>query len=1052
MNALELYNQYREISGRIQNGDDPFTVISDAANYYADRYGMEEAVSFLEKLCEMSRKRSTPGVHQKIVAISLNLLADVDPDVTASIAEENERYFTDSDDELAGDFYWAYANVMQVREDYDAAVELYKRCYEIRKELYGEYNWYTLLPKRDVSALSYLFTHNEEDYEFLVTFVNSIENDVYDFSEDYFDTAKVIEGKTLYVLLSNLNQIDDLDEYRYLLTLYGDITEQYEQAGEPLITTRLYKNYLGTFYFTTGDYIRAETAYNEALEAKSDPEVPEILSDAMIRTNLLLIYYAQNDLEMAGPLLGKISKDIDNGELSLKDTYRVLSLEVSLYSQSLVGLSDESKKRLKEYAMDVCRDIIYGNPEMDDCICEVAGYVGSCLNKIVSSGLITKDDLRTCYRAMEIAYNKALPQMNVTQRISLGEFLAILSQSLGEKKSGSYFGDAIRLIEGENLPLTIRLEVLRTAGAYYCSCGYYATGIQYTMQALNEIDSIWKSYIRYLNDDRLLNILSPIQLNFTNCYSTLRRFQDVSAAYESVLRFKALASLAGRERNRLMHQSGVRQDLMAEIRTLQDRLSALENAGTFSDTEAETNSVKAELRSLEAEFAGQFGLIKDVTDVTWEKVRRAIPDNCVVLEFIYCTLTYNQTQFDLLGKDPEAGVDIYIIRKRSGDCRLDKVTVKDGMNLLGDAEEFVEIIQDVSENPEKESRLEELRKSLYDRLVKPVLSYVEGFDRIYIAPDSFIVNLPIEILYGDEQIRLDDGHSVVRIECARDFLYGVDSEDSSSGDLIIGNPAYDVRSQDKDTKDRSESDFHRSVSLGVTSVSQLPFASIEAERISRISGSPSYTGLLAGKNLLLSDRKYRNIHIATHGMFDLSQNTNSMFSSYLLFAGADNWFETGKIDEIYGNGIVTADEVSRLDLHSTELVVLSSCLSGMSDVSISRSFHGMISAFSAAGVHYVITHLWEATDFSTAVLMDEFYRQYLGNKKSPPEALRLAKEYLRTVTIGELRRNNWFEDIRREKMDPAMREIMSQYERLDDRRRPFRSEAYWGGFSCYQCY
>ena len=150
--------------------------------------------------------------------------------------------------------------------------------------------------------------------------------------------------------------------------------------------------------------------------------------------------------------------------------------------------------------------------------------------------------------------------------------------------------------------------------------------------------------------------------------------------------------------------------------------------------------------------------------------------------------------------------------------------------------------------------------------------------------------------------------------------------------------------------------------------------------------------------------------------------------------------------------MLTADEISRLDYKNVELVVLSSCLSGMSDMSLNKGFQGMIGAFSAAGVHYVISHLWEADDFGTAVFMDAFYYQYAVKHVSPPIALNLAKTYMRNVTIGDLRNKHWFDQIRMMDSDEKLLKTILGYEKLDDELRPFKSEAYWGGFTCYQCY
>ena len=234
-------------------------------------------------------------------------------------------------------------------------------------------------------------------------------------------------------------------------------------------------------------------------------------------------------------------------------------------------------------------------------------------------------------------------------------------------------------------------------------------------------------------------------------------------------------------------------------------------------------------------------------------------------------------------------------------------------------------------------------------------------------------------------------------------------------------------------------------------INQLPFSELEVQLVGKHSRSRYYSGMDASKNLILTADGYRNIHIATHGYFDLADMGKTIYSSCLLLSGVKNWLKTGEISEVYGNGIITADEVSRLDLRSVELAVLSSCFNGMSGITGNKGFHGMVGALSAAGVHYVISHLWSADDFGTAVLMDMFYYMYIEKRQTPPEALRLAKNYLRNVTIGHLRKQKWFAYIKEHMPELYSKKMVQVYESYDDQVRPFKNESYWGGFSCYWC-
>ena len=125
---------------------------------------------------------------------------------------------------------------------------------------------------------------------------------------------------------------------------------------------------------------------------------------------------------------------------------------------------------------------------------------------------------------------------------------------------------------------------------------------------------------------------------------------------------------------------------------------------------------------------------------------------------------------------------------------------------------------------------------------------------------------------------------------------------------------------------------------------------------------------------------------------------------------------------------------------------------GMNEVFLSTGFHGMVSAFSAAGVKYVISSLWSVNDLATAVFMDAFYSYYANGAEEPPTALRKAQDYLRDATIEELRMQGWFRSDTYQLLDDESQEFMESLEEKNGRWKPFRKEAFWGGFVCCQCH
>jgi tetratricopeptide (TPR) repeat protein len=97
------------------------------------------------------------------------------------------------------------------------------------------------------------------------------------------------------------------------------------------------------------------------------------------------------------------------------------------------------------------------------------------------------------------------------------------------------------------------------------------------------------------------------------------------------------------------------------------------------------------------------------------------------------------------------------------------------------------------------------------------------------------------------------------------------------------------------------------------------------------------------------------IHIATHAIF---RQDNPMFSSFKL---ADGYF--------------TAFDLFSL-MCPTNLVTLSGCQSGMSEVTGSDDLLGLMRGFLYAGARSLLLSLWNVNDESTAALMVNFYREW----------------------------------------------------------------------------
>lgn len=281
------------------------------------------------------------------------------------------------------------------------------------------------------------------------------------------------------------------------------------------------------------------------------------------------------------------------------------------------------------------------------------------------------------------------------------------------------------------------------------------------------------------------------QRAFLTVYGVLREvIKDDWALYEFVIRNKALASLTGKERNRVIQSGRMDTSLAKKIRAAQDRLAEIEARGVFVDSSADYEAEREKLREMEAEFAEEFPEDTVFTDITAEAVKRKIPCNSVVVEY---SLYFEAEKADSPNEETKAAFDVFVIQKTETDCSIRRVVIPNASDIVERTGKFNMILQKEAQHEADSDDLDEkerLRASLYHDLIEPVEGFMAGFETVWLAPDNVAVNLPFDVLGRSQRDIPGDRHNFVIIECSRDFLFGVDGAANGSGSLIIGNPKY----------------------------------------------------------------------------------------------------------------------------------------------------------------------------------------------------------------------------------------------------------------------
>jgi CHAT domain-containing protein len=105
-----------------------------------------------------------------------------------------------------------------------------------------------------------------------------------------------------------------------------------------------------------------------------------------------------------------------------------------------------------------------------------------------------------------------------------------------------------------------------------------------------------------------------------------------------------------------------------------------------------------------------------------------------------------------------------------------------------------------------------------------------------------------------------------------------------------------------------------------------------------------------------------------------------LLRSGLALAGVNTWLQHGQLPAEAEDGLLTAEDVSGMDLLDTELVVLSACETGLGEVRTGEGIFGLQRAFILAGARTLVMSLWKVDDEATRLLMEEFYRRVLAGQ------------------------------------------------------------------------
>jgi CHAT domain-containing protein/Tfp pilus assembly protein PilF len=482
--------------------------------------------------------------------------------------------------------------------------------------------------------------------------------------------------------------------------------------------------------------------------------------------------------------------------------------------------------------------------------------------------------------------------------------------------------------------------------------------------------------------------------------------RGAAASHQHVLTWKGAVFVQQQQRRAFAHLLGA--DSRAEVRELVEQLQqttrllaalilAPVEPRTASSRRQEAEKLtqqKEELEGRLSRLSRTFHVQHKQAEVGAANLEQMLPADAALVDFLF------YSQYDHSHNDP---------RKRH-QRRLSAWVVRPGRALvrvdLGPAEPIEQAVAAFRQTLKRRSAAGAAGRSLHKVLWQPLAEHLKGATTVLLSPDGVLGTVPFAALPGSKEgsyLIEDVALALVPVpQLLPELLAPVPKEKRLKPSLLV---VGDVNFDSTPTAVASAGD-RSGPRGGLKSWGKLEATSAEADAV-----KGSFSRLFKGAALsdLRKDQarktavrqalvKSRYAHLATHGFFAppelksaLGDNRpedraglfgqegvtgwHPLLLSGLVLAGANKEAKPGDED-----GILTALEVSEMELAGLELAVLSACETGLGKQAGGEGLLGLQRAFAVAGCRSVLASLWKVDDQATQALMAAFYRTWWGKK------------------------------------------------------------------------
>jgi CHAT domain-containing protein/tetratricopeptide (TPR) repeat protein len=781
---------------------------------------------------------------------------------------------------------------------------------------------------------------------------------------------------------------------------------------------------LADLYYEQGNYHEAEPSYRRALDIAEKSFGSEHPYVAICRNNLANLYYEQGNYEE--------SEKNHKQALNIFETalgpdhpyvgYSMNSLGDLYHRQGRYGEAEQCFRR----ALSINEKTLGADhPETAYSLNKLADLYGDQDKHAEAEPLLE--------RALTI-FRKAVGEDHQDVAMGLNNLANLRRDQGGYAEAETLYTQALQVFEKALGPFHPKVALcLESFSLYYRLKGDLRKGLDMAKRAFEIRRKNFRDGSSVMSEKDALNysqFMRNSANNFLSAYFDMNgedRRLDYDAA-DVMFSVKGRASEAVFVRAReiiMLDQLGAMADSLRYARTFLSKLyvEGSEEEDPLRHRE-QLDAASRDKDRLEGELArnsDSFRNLQDVLDINTDKVAdilSLLPVTAMLVEYM---------KYDYLPiHHSDSVISRYMVVTLNG---FGEISVKDlgeasaVDSLIDQYREHVVTVASIERMPSIVERTdyERISKSIHQRIWKPIEDKISGQDLVFIAPDAGMNILSFAGLMDEQGNYLIEGFTIHYLSSGRDLVRLKYEGGAGKGLFVLGDPDYDAPPKARisisegvagDTLPVETYGSTRNVRTacaelrGIT-LNPLPGTKSEVQRI-RDGWDAAAEPATVCLGVVACEEKFKKeapgnrvIHLATHGYFleDECQpapsqrgagaeagyvGENPLLLSGLFLAGA-NLHGQGADEVGAEDGILTAEEVTAMNLGGTELVVLSACETGLGEVKDGEGVYGLRRAFQMAGARTVVSALWPVSDQATAEMMSQLYG---SSRKCLPETMR----------------------------------------------------------------